>query len=84
MKCLDFYYTLDWETCIPLPYPVKVTNYNNDYLIMQFSQPVTYNSMQIDELITVSISGKEGPYNFLYSIPFWDMGQFQQNVFIEL
>lgn len=69
--CYDNYYTIDWLECIPLPYPLKLTNYNNEYLILEFSQPVAYNTMTIEDLVTVSISGSEGPYNISWAMPYW-------------
>jgi hypothetical protein len=57
--CFDYYYTVDSVLCLPQPYPVKVSNYNNRYLILEFSQPVKYSPASVDpnKLITISISG---------------------------
>jgi hypothetical protein len=39
---------------------------------MEFSQPVAYNTMNIEDIISVSVSGPEAPYNFSYAVPFWE------------
>jgi len=72
--CSDFYYTVNSLTCLPQPYPAKITNYNNNYLILEFSQPVKYSPSSIDpnKLITLSVSGDEKEYDFSYKVPFWE------------
>ena len=74
IQCYDFYYTIDYLTCEPLPYPLSITNFNNDYLIFNFSQPVTYNQGRIEDLIEISIDGPFAPYNFSWEIPYWPRG----------
>ena len=55
---------------------MKVTNYNNDYLIIDFSQAIEYHTYPISELISISISGPDAPYNFTWEIPYWQREQF--------
>ena len=83
--CSDFYYTINALTCLPQPYPAKITNYNNNYLILEFSQPVKYSPSSIDpnKLITLSVSGDEKLYDFTYKIPYWEPNTYQKDVFIE-
>ena len=33
-SCFDFYYTVNSQLCLPQPYPMKIRNYNNNYLIL--------------------------------------------------
>lgn len=35
--CSDYQYTLNSVQCQPQPYPTKLKNYNNKYLILEFS-----------------------------------------------
>jgi hypothetical protein len=35
--CPDYHYTVDNKVCIPQPYPTRVRNYNNKYMILEFS-----------------------------------------------
>jgi hypothetical protein len=37
ISCNDYYYTVDSVKCLAQPFPVRVRNYNNKYLILEFS-----------------------------------------------
>lgn len=52
IPCKDQFYTVDSKNCLARPYPVMVKNYNNKYLILQFSQPVKYtNAYNVEKII---------------------------------
>eukprot|EP00347_Sterkiella_histriomuscorum_P009708 403340186 len=84
VSCYDFYYTTDWLTCTPQPFPKSVTNYNNQYLILRFSSPVKYSGQELTSILTVSISGKNEPYDYSWSAPYWESNQYAKDVFIQL
>ena len=64
---------------------MRIRNYNNKYLILEFSQPVKYSPSSVDpnKLITLSVSGDEPSYDFSYKVPFWEPNTYQKDVFIE-
>lgn len=85
IKCPDNSYTIDNIKCLPQPYPMKITNYDNNYLIIEFSNPVKYSQATLKEIFSVSVGGNINQnYEISWEIPFWESGQYQQNVFIEL
>jgi hypothetical protein len=85
IPCYDYYYTTDWQTCTPQPFPTKLTNYGNQYLILEFSRPVKFTGVKgITDVMEVSISGSKAPYAFGWSAPYYSPNTFQQKVFIQL
>jgi hypothetical protein len=57
VPCPDYHYTVDSLTCKPQPYPVRVKNYNNRYLILELSQPVKYpRTVKAEEVVKLLIT----------------------------
>lgn len=71
-KCREHWYTLDHIECLPRAHPEELTNYNNEFLLLEFSQPVAYREVNIQSVFDIVINGNRSDYRVSFETPYWE------------
>lgn len=83
-ECPEHTYTFDGVNCVDQGRPTELTNYNNEFLILEFDQPVAYRYTSANAIFSILVEGTRPKYDVKFSVPYWPKNQYEKEVMIEL